>query len=337
MSGYLRGWLRGEDHATSATWANACGAFAVSRLLCSPEYVTFAELQYFLEGKLLATRHFKPEEASTDSFEFTFPRTSSLQGKRLEARGMLWHQRVGKSDWEQLPLAPAETTLAASPWAPTLKVSLPKYGLSRDDKFWLWFNSNTPHMRVRALDKVIELNEEGYGSLEITPIPGHQTIELTGVDPELGGVVKESVKYFHSGLQLEVSPPTLEVRKREKLSLSVTSKVEGYVTLYLRFPGSSDCQFLARSPIGPGRPLKATWGGILPLTKEFALYPRQQRTDYIQVHVSADYGDETDQVEKIVKLEGLLVTSPFWKAPQRNWPGWMDDLPPPQPWRILRL
>ncbi len=58
MSGYLRGWLKGEDHATSATWANACGAFAVSRLLCSPEYVTFTELQYFLRhgSKHLALR-----------------------------------------------------------------------------------------------------------------------------------------------------------------------------------------------------------------------------------------------------------------------------------------
>lgn len=49
MSGFLRGWLRGEDHATSATWANACGAFAVSRLLCSPEIPTWPELQYFLK------------------------------------------------------------------------------------------------------------------------------------------------------------------------------------------------------------------------------------------------------------------------------------------------
>ncbi|RPH66219.1 MAG: 5-dehydro-2-deoxygluconokinase, partial [Hyphomicrobiales bacterium] len=48
LSGFLRGWLRGEDHATSATWANACGAFAVSRLLCSPEIPTWEELQYFL-------------------------------------------------------------------------------------------------------------------------------------------------------------------------------------------------------------------------------------------------------------------------------------------------
>ncbi|GAB5428504.1 MAG: 5-dehydro-2-deoxygluconokinase [Devosia indica] len=49
MSGFLRGWLRGESHQTSATWANACGAFAVSRLLCAPEIPTWDELQYFLE------------------------------------------------------------------------------------------------------------------------------------------------------------------------------------------------------------------------------------------------------------------------------------------------
>ncbi len=48
LSGFLRGWLKGEDFATSATWANACGAFAVSRLLCSPEIPTWDELQYFL-------------------------------------------------------------------------------------------------------------------------------------------------------------------------------------------------------------------------------------------------------------------------------------------------
>ena len=51
MSGFLRGWLKGEDHATSATWANACGAFAVSRLLCSPEIPTWEELQYLPEAR----------------------------------------------------------------------------------------------------------------------------------------------------------------------------------------------------------------------------------------------------------------------------------------------
>lgn len=48
MAGFLRGWLKGEPLETACTWANACGAIAVSRLLCSPEYATFDELQYFL-------------------------------------------------------------------------------------------------------------------------------------------------------------------------------------------------------------------------------------------------------------------------------------------------
>jgi 5-dehydro-2-deoxygluconokinase len=48
MSGFLRGWLKGEALNTCATWANACGAFAVSRLLCSPEIPTWPELQHFL-------------------------------------------------------------------------------------------------------------------------------------------------------------------------------------------------------------------------------------------------------------------------------------------------
>jgi 5-dehydro-2-deoxygluconokinase len=50
MSGFLRGWLRDEPWKTCATWANACGAFAVSRLLCSPESPTWPELQYFLKN-----------------------------------------------------------------------------------------------------------------------------------------------------------------------------------------------------------------------------------------------------------------------------------------------
>jgi len=49
MAGLLRGWLRGEPWEVTTGWANACGAIAVSRLLCSPEYPTWPELQHFLE------------------------------------------------------------------------------------------------------------------------------------------------------------------------------------------------------------------------------------------------------------------------------------------------
>ncbi|GGF25544.1 5-dehydro-2-deoxygluconokinase [Aliidongia dinghuensis] len=48
MAGFLRGWLRDEALTTCCTWANASGAFAVSRLLCSPEIPTWPELQHFL-------------------------------------------------------------------------------------------------------------------------------------------------------------------------------------------------------------------------------------------------------------------------------------------------
>ncbi|WP_158815277.1 5-dehydro-2-deoxygluconokinase [Methylocapsa sp. S129] len=49
MSGFLRGWLRDEPIETCCAFANAGGAFAVSRLLCSAEYLTFPELQHFLK------------------------------------------------------------------------------------------------------------------------------------------------------------------------------------------------------------------------------------------------------------------------------------------------
>jgi 5-dehydro-2-deoxygluconokinase len=49
MSGFLRGWLRDEPLETTCAYANACGAFAVSRLLCAPEIPTWEELQLFLK------------------------------------------------------------------------------------------------------------------------------------------------------------------------------------------------------------------------------------------------------------------------------------------------
>jgi 5-dehydro-2-deoxygluconokinase len=49
MSGFLRGWLRDEPLETCCAYANANGAFAVSRLLCSAEYPTWTELSGFLK------------------------------------------------------------------------------------------------------------------------------------------------------------------------------------------------------------------------------------------------------------------------------------------------
>ena len=48
MSGLMRGWMDDAPWPTALTYANACGAFAVSRHGCTPAYPSWAELQVFL-------------------------------------------------------------------------------------------------------------------------------------------------------------------------------------------------------------------------------------------------------------------------------------------------
>ena len=48
FSGLLRGWLTEQDWPTSLKFANACGAFAVSRHGCTPAYPSLTELDFFL-------------------------------------------------------------------------------------------------------------------------------------------------------------------------------------------------------------------------------------------------------------------------------------------------
>ncbi|WP_377810569.1 5-dehydro-2-deoxygluconokinase [Azospirillum sp. A29] len=50
MSGFLRGWLRDHPLEECCAFANACGAFAVSRHGCAPAIPTWTELSYFLEN-----------------------------------------------------------------------------------------------------------------------------------------------------------------------------------------------------------------------------------------------------------------------------------------------
>lgn len=49
MSGLLKGWLDGEAWPKALSYANACGAFAVSRHGCTPAYPSWTELQFFLK------------------------------------------------------------------------------------------------------------------------------------------------------------------------------------------------------------------------------------------------------------------------------------------------
>jgi 5-dehydro-2-deoxygluconokinase len=49
MSGLLKGWLDGEPWPVALKYANACGAFAVSRHGCAPAYPSWEELRFFLD------------------------------------------------------------------------------------------------------------------------------------------------------------------------------------------------------------------------------------------------------------------------------------------------
>ncbi len=64
MSGLIKGWLDGEPWPTTLKYANACGAFAVSRHGCTPAYPSWEELQFFLARGVVtpALRHDKALE-----------------------------------------------------------------------------------------------------------------------------------------------------------------------------------------------------------------------------------------------------------------------------------
>ena len=48
FSGLMKGWLDGESWPRALEYANACGAFAVSRHGCTPAYPSLEELRFFL-------------------------------------------------------------------------------------------------------------------------------------------------------------------------------------------------------------------------------------------------------------------------------------------------
>ncbi len=59
MSGLMRGWMDDEAWPRTLAYANACGAFAVSRHGCTPAYPSWEELQFFLKRGVVtpALRH----------------------------------------------------------------------------------------------------------------------------------------------------------------------------------------------------------------------------------------------------------------------------------------
>ena len=130
MSGFLRGWLRGEAHAVSATWANACGAFAVSRLLCAPEYPTWTELSYFLA-------HGSPERALRKDEALNHLHWSTTRRKDIPQLMALAIDH--RSQLEDLPGATPEKLTAfkrlAVKAAAQVAAGRPGFGMLLDDRY----------------------------------------------------------------------------------------------------------------------------------------------------------------------------------------------------------
>ncbi|MBP1871135.1 5-dehydro-2-deoxygluconokinase [Ensifer adhaerens] len=133
MSGFLRGWLKNEPHATSATWANACGAFAVSRLLCAPEIPTWTELQFFLE-KGSTERALRKDEAINHVHWATTRRREIplLMALAIDHRSQLEDAAAGNP--ELLARIPAFKVLAVKA-AAQVAAGRSGFGMLIDDKY----------------------------------------------------------------------------------------------------------------------------------------------------------------------------------------------------------
>ena len=62
LSGFLKGWLRGEDYEACCRYANGCGALVVSRHGCAPAMPSPVELDYFLAN---AAKLSRPDQDAT--------------------------------------------------------------------------------------------------------------------------------------------------------------------------------------------------------------------------------------------------------------------------------
>lgn len=133
MSGFLRGWLKNEPHATSATWANACGAFAVSRLLCAPEIPTWTELQFFLENGS-RERALRKDEAINHVHWATTRRRDIplLMALAIDHRSQL--EDIAAGDPALLARIPAFKVLAVKA-AAEVAAGRPGFGMLIDDKY----------------------------------------------------------------------------------------------------------------------------------------------------------------------------------------------------------
>ena len=130
MSGFLRGWLKGEALATCATWANACGAFAVSRLMCAPEYPTWTELSYFLAHG--STERALRKDAELNHLHWATTRRRSIPSLRALA---IDHRSQLEAMEGATPERLTAFKLLAVKAATRVAAGRPGFGMLLDDKY----------------------------------------------------------------------------------------------------------------------------------------------------------------------------------------------------------
>ena len=128
MSGLLRGWLRGEDWATSSSYANACGALVVSRHGCAPAMPTEEELFDYLARRDEVPRPDKDERLNhlhrvTTRTPVSWPEVCGLA---FDHRRQLTEMaREEHADTERLPLLKQLLVRAAEQGARSSGLSTP--------------------------------------------------------------------------------------------------------------------------------------------------------------------------------------------------------------------
>lgn len=176
MSGLLRGWLGGEDWKTAATWANAGGAFAVSRLNCSPEYPTWQELQYFLKNG--SREHALRKDANLNHVHWAttrrngdIPQLMALAcDHRIQLEAMA---RDAGAGYDRIPAFKVLTVQAAAKVAN----GRPGYGMLLDEKYGRPAMEQFAREKLDWLGRPVELPGSRPLRFEFSQDLGSQLIE----------------------------------------------------------------------------------------------------------------------------------------------------------------
>jgi 5-dehydro-2-deoxygluconokinase len=129
FAGLLKGWLDGESWPRALEYANACGAFAVSRHGCTPAYPSLEELRFFLTRgiRTRALRH----DAELEQIHWATNRTDDWSqcrvfafDHRLQLEQMEGYTPAGAGAFKSLCLEAALRVQAGRPG----------YGILCDDR-----------------------------------------------------------------------------------------------------------------------------------------------------------------------------------------------------------